>query len=58
MGLAGHKDLARYNLYDFERDMTGWMVRMRGFGFENPNGPVVLLEDTQLVAPTDFVGEP
>ncbi len=58
MGFAGHKDLARYNLYDFARDAGGWSVRMRGFGFETPDGPVVQLEDTQLVAPADFMGEP
>lgn len=46
---AGHKPLARYNLFRISRFGSGWKCSMTGRGLDAPDGPIVELEQRQLI---------
>jgi 3',5'-cyclic AMP phosphodiesterase CpdA len=47
---AGHKSLARYNLFRIARSASGWQCTMTGRGLAEPEGEIVEIEQVLLTA--------
>ena len=47
-GMAGHKPLARYNLYDFYLDNGAWSAQLTGRGFSDLEGSIHTIESRKM----------